>query len=176
MSVSGTSRDCAHCQVFLASGEAHDYQGHYSLRLPLGDNSGTDLPIPDPYVVTPTYSRPMSSFSVPRQLITPNLEWRNINPLSITYAFPPRLRSRLTLPGRAVCRNPWACGDRDSHPVYRYSCQQQLLSYLHVCSRSRFIGLDNVPLPRHESSIRSIRSFGSILQPRYVFGAEPLDQ
>ena len=30
----------------------------------------------------------------------------NINPLSITYAFPPRLRSRLTLGGRTFPRNP----------------------------------------------------------------------
>ena len=88
----------------------------------------------------------------------------------------PHLRARLTLPGRAVCRNPWAYGERDSHPLYRYSCQQQLLSYLHVCLRSRFFGLDNVPLPRHRHSFYSIRSFGSILQPRYVFGAIPLDQ
>ena len=96
--------------------------------------------------------------------------------MSITYAFQPRLRSRLTLPGRAVCRNPWAYGERDSHPFYRYSYQQQLLSYLHWCSRSSFSGLDNAPLPRQESAILSIRSFGSTLEPRYVFGATFLDQ
>ena len=72
--------------------------------------------------------------------------------MSITYAFLPRLRSRLTLPGRAVCRNPWAYGVGDSHPHYRYSYQQQLLSYLHECSRSRFTGLDNAPLPRRVSA------------------------
>ena len=96
--------------------------------------------------------------------------------MSIDYAFRPHLRSRLTLPGRTVCRNPWAYGEGDSHPFYRYSYQQQLLSYLHVCSRSRFTGLDNAPLPRQETSFLSIRSFGSILQPRYVFGATILDQ
>jgi hypothetical protein len=72
--------------------------------------------------------------------------------MSITYAFRPRLRSRLTLPGRAVCRNPWAYGEGDSHPFYRYSYHQQLLSYLQQCSRSAFTGLDNAPLPRHESA------------------------
>ncbi len=74
VSVYGTSRHWTHCQDFLASIETHDYRGHYSSRLPLRDNSEADLPTPDPYVVTPTYSRPMFSFSVPRQLITPNAE------------------------------------------------------------------------------------------------------
>ena len=78
---------------------------------------------------------------------------RNINPMSITYALQPRLRSRLTLQGRALCRNPWAYGDRDSHPVYRYSCQQQLLSYLQQCLRSIFSGLDNAPLPRRITAV-----------------------
>ena len=96
--------------------------------------------------------------------------------MSIGYAFRPHLRSRLTLPGRAVCRNPWAYGEGDSHPFYRYSYQQQLLSYLQRCSRSAFTGLDNAPLPRHSTAYCSIRSFGSTLQPRYVFGATILDQ
>ena len=74
-----------------------------------------------------------------------------------------------------MCRNPWAYGDKDSHLIYRYSYQQQLLSYLHTCSRLCFFGLDNVPLPRHMSATRGIRSFGSTLEPRYVFGATILD-
>ena len=41
--------------------------------------------------------------------------YRNINLLSIAYAFRPRLRSRLTLRGRAFLRNPWAFDGRDSH-------------------------------------------------------------
>src|SRR6185437_3964819 len=95
----------------------------------------------------------MISSAVLTWLITPNAELRNINPISIIYAFRPRLRSRLTLPGRAVCRNPWAYGDEDSHFIYRYSYQQQLLSYLHVCFRSRFSGLDNAPLPRRITAV-----------------------
>src|SRR5690606_36746741 len=77
-----------------------------------------------------------------------NIELRNINPISIVYAFRPRLRSRLTLPGRTLCRNPWAYGEGDSHPFYRYSCRHHRLSYLQQCSRSTFTGLDNAPLPR----------------------------
>ena len=118
----------------------------------------------------------MSSSAVPSEFITPWTKFRNIHLISITYAFQPRLRSRLTLPGRAVCRNPWAYGDRDSHPVYRYSYQQQLLSYLHACFRLRFFDLDNAPLPRAGSAILRIRSFGTTLEPRYVFGATILDQ
>ena len=41
--------------------------------------------------------------------------YRNINLLSIDYAFRPRLRSRLTLRRRALLRNPWTIGVRDSH-------------------------------------------------------------
>ena len=44
--------------------------------------------------------------------------YRNINLLSIAYAFRPRLRPRLTLRGRAFLRKPWAFGGRDSHPSF----------------------------------------------------------
>jgi hypothetical protein len=42
-------------------------------------------------------------------------EHGNINPLSIDYACRPRLRSRLTLGGKAWPRNPWSSGGRVSH-------------------------------------------------------------
>ena len=48
---------------------------------------------------------------------------RNIDLIPIGYGFRPRLRGRLTLRGRALRRNPWTFGDRDSHSVDRYSCQ-----------------------------------------------------
>ena len=47
---------------------------------------------------------------------------RNVDLLSIDYAFRPRLRSRLTPGGRTCPGKPWDSGDRDSHPVFRYSC------------------------------------------------------
>ena len=126
------------------------------------DNSEPDLPGSNPYMVTPTsVSRLTSSFAVTSELIMPDTKLRNINRMSIAYAFQPRLRSRLTLPGRAVCRNPWAYGEGDSHPFYRYSCQHQLLSYLHQCSRSDFTGLDNAPLPREYP--RTFASAASVL-------------
>ena len=53
--------------------------------------------------------------------VQPDTEYRNINLLSIVYAFRPRLRFRLTLGGFTFPRKPWAYGERDSHPLYRYS-------------------------------------------------------
>jgi hypothetical protein len=73
---------------------------------------------------------------------------RNINRISIDYPLRARLRDRLTLRGLALRRNPWAFGDRASHPVYRYSCQHSHFRYLHGRLPSRFTGLRNAPLPR----------------------------
>ncbi len=44
-----------------------------------------------------------------------NWQYRNINLLSIDYAFRPRLRSRLTLGGRPLPRKPWIFDGEDSH-------------------------------------------------------------
>ena len=62
----------------------------------------------------------LGSRSLPRPRIgQTNATWyRNINLLSIDYAFRPRLRSRLTLSRRTLLRNPWAIGGGDSHPSF----------------------------------------------------------
>ena len=49
-------------------------------------------------------------------------QYRNINRLSIIYAFRLRLRSRLTLIRLSLIRNPWSFGVRVSRPHYRYLC------------------------------------------------------
>jgi hypothetical protein len=72
---------------------------------------------------------------------------RNINLLPIDYPLRARLRGRLTLRGLALRRNPWAFGDRASHPVYRYSCQHSHFRYLHRRLPFGFAGLRNAPLP-----------------------------
>ncbi len=46
---------------------------------------------------------------------------RNINLLSIGYAFRPGLRNRLTLGGLPFPRKPQVFGERDLHPLSRYS-------------------------------------------------------
>ena len=50
------------------------------------------------------------------------VKYRNINLLSIDYAFQPRLRDRLTLGGLPFPRKPWAFGGQVFHLSYRYSC------------------------------------------------------
>ena len=63
------------------------------------------------------------SYPVLPSVITVPTWYGNINPLSIAYAFRPRLRSRLTLRRLALLRNPWAFGGGVSSPLFRYSCQ-----------------------------------------------------
>src|SRR5699024_10743105 len=54
----------------------------------------------------------------PYSLITIKRWYRNINLLSIAYAFRPQLRSRLTLRGRAFLMKPSAFGERASHSFF----------------------------------------------------------
>jgi hypothetical protein len=110
----------------------------------------------------------------------------NINPFSIDYASRPRLRPRLTQGGTTWPWNPWSSGGRDSHP----SCAT------HACILTRatstigslhgFPGGTTLPYPPthlhpdHQRSGRGLlcgcHSFGGVLEPRYIVGAEPLDQ
>ena len=57
---------------------------------------------------------------------------RNINRISIDYAFRPHLRSRLTLRGLTLRRNPWTFGESVSHTLYRYLCQHSHFRYLQL--------------------------------------------
>src|SRR5438477_5366297 len=72
---------------------------------------------------------------------------RYINLLLIDYPLRRRLSGRLTLRGLALRRNPWAFGERASHPLYRYSCQHSHFRYLHRRLPFGFTGLRNAPLP-----------------------------
>ena len=92
---------------------------------------------------------------------TPRGRCRNINLLPIDYAAWPRLRSRLTLGGRACPRKPQVFGERDSHPLCRYSCLHLHFHALHTSSRSCFSA--HGKLPYHAP--KSIRSFGTELSP-----------
>ena len=53
---------------------------------------------------------------------------RNFNLISIAYDFCPRLRSRLTLSGRAFLRKPWAFDGEDSH--FTFATHANILSSL----------------------------------------------
>ncbi len=96
----------------------------------------------------------------------------NIDVVPIDDAFRPDLRGRLTLRGLALRRNPWTYGESVSHTLYRYSCQHSHFRYLQPSLRMTFTGLRNAPLPR--SLKDCIRSFGTWLEPRYIFGARGL--
>src|SRR4051812_38388464 len=96
----------------------------------------------------------------------------NIDVVPIDYAFRPRLRDRLTLRRLALRRNPWTFGGSVSHTPFRYSCQHSHFRYLQQPHRSAFAGLRNAPLPR---ILRCTLSFGSWLEPRYIFGAGTLN-
>jgi hypothetical protein len=99
---------------------------------------------------------------------------RNVDLVAIGYAFRPRLRGRLTLRGLTLRRNPWTSGESVSHTLCRYSCQHAHSPYLQPGSRPTFVGLGDAPLPL--ASLRA-HSFGTWLEPRYIFGAgQLLDQ
>ena len=87
---------------------------------------------------------------------------RNINLLSIGYAFRPRLRIRLTLGGFTFPRNPWAYGEGDSHSYYRYSCRH---NHLYAVQRSlRYTFDPRTTLPYR--CLAATRSFGNVLESR----------
>ena len=93
----------------------------------------------------PCMYNPISTYKTQNPSLT---HWlRNINLISIDYAFRPCLRSRLTLRRLALRRKPWTSGDRVSRPVIRYSCQHSLFRYLQQTSQFTFTGLRNAPLP-----------------------------
>ena len=69
----------------------------------------------------------------------------NINPLSIDYALRPRLRSRLTLGGRAFPRNPWTSGGGDSHSSFATHADILTRAASTTGSRRRFAGRSTLP-------------------------------
>ena len=82
----------------------------------------------------PTGSQP----SLLRLSIAQTGKYRNINLLSIGYAFRPRLRVRLTLGGRTWPRKPRIFGGEDSHLSFRYSCLHDHLYAVHPALRQNF--------------------------------------
>ncbi len=98
----------------------------------------------------------------------------NINPLSIDYACRPRLRSRLTLGGLACPRNPWSIGGRASHsPFATHAC---ILTHAASTARSLCCFTRCMTLSYPPALTRECRGFGGVLEPRYIVGAESLDQ
>jgi hypothetical protein len=90
---------------------------------------------------------PCDHFSsrVPPSVVTPFQWYRNINLSSIGYAFRPRLRVRLTLGGFTVPRNPWVCGEQDSHLLSRYLFRHNRFQSVQVSLPSPFTRLERSP-------------------------------
>ena len=106
-------------------------------------------------------------------LVTPIQQSGNIHPVSIDYAFRPRLRSRLTLRGRAFRRNPWAFGVYDSHIYFRYLSRHSHFCTVHICLPLMLLPIQNAPLPL-TVNCKSTASV-TYLAP-FIFGAGALDQ
>src|SRR6195952_545318 len=116
-----------------------------------------------------TSSRPDQSSKVEQSTRSVTTRWpTNINVVPIDYAFRPRLRDRLTLRRLTLRRNPWTFGDSVFHTVCRYSCQHSHFCSLQELSRVSLLWRQNAPLPR---VLRHTQSFGTWLEPRYIFGA-----
>ena len=91
-----------------------------------------------PTVCWPIFLRPSIAHT--------NKYW-TINQFPIDYAFPPRLRGRLTLGRLPLPRKPWVCGERVSHPFYRYLCQHNHFSTVQPALQLDLLPLENAPLP-----------------------------
>ena len=108
----------------------------------------------------------------------------NINPLSIDYACRPRLRSRLTLGGLAWPRNPWSSGGGGSHsPLATHACiltrVASTAGFLRRFDRHTTLPYPSTPLAAPEGATGTVcecHGFGGVLEPRYIVGAESLDQ
>ena len=83
---------------------------HLRINLP-------DLPKRSSYMLVPESNNWLGYPSPPLHHST--VRYRNINLLSIDYAFRPRLRGRLTLGGLPFPRKPWAFGEHEFHVFYR---------------------------------------------------------
>ena len=126
-------------EAFLGSAASASSPSFEGSPSGLGITKGTDLPIPSPYSLRP--GRPLPGWLSPlRHPIAPTGWCRNINRLPIGYASRPHLRSRLTLGGRTFPRKPWAFGEGDSHPLYRYLRRHSLFPTLQRSSRYAFFG------------------------------------
>jgi hypothetical protein len=141
------------------------------LRLPFGlptARSGR------PSLRSPRKGRGLQGLASPGSAWTAARGYGNINPLSIDYACRPRLRSRLTLGGLACPRNPWSFGGGASHSSFAtHAC---ILTRAASTARSLCCFTRCTTLPYPSPLTRECRGFGGVLEPRYIVGAESLDQ
>ena len=102
----------------------------------------------------------------------PVREYPPVHPFD--YACRPRLRTRLTRGRRTWPRNPWSSSGRDPHPsLATHVC---ILTPLKSTAglRRRFAPQGTLSYPTIQKD--RCRVFGGVLEPRYIVGAESLDQ
>ena len=122
-----------------------------------------------------TPSQPSKSNNLGQLTEFVTIHWpTNINVVPIDYGFRPRLRGRLTLRRLTLRRNPWTFGDRVFHSVSRYSCQHSYFRYLQRPSQVRLHRLTEHSATAY-TCVHTL-SFGSWLEPRYIFGAGTLNE
>ena len=171
------------------------YAAGYTLA-PAQPPAGSSYPPASPHRLPTTTQVPNIRLqtrkpSTIRRLVQAGSAWTllrgygNINPLSIDYASRPRLRPRLTQGGLAWPWNPWSSGGRVSHPAFAtHAC---ILTRTTSTTRSLggFPGGTTLPYPSthldptpksRAGYLCECHSFGGVLEPRYIVGAEPLDQ
>jgi len=119
--------------------------------------------VPLPFLVTPS-------------VIADATWYRNINLLAIGYALRPRLRSRLTLSRRTLLRKPRTIGGGDSHPP----CATHAGILTSGRSTDAFATASQrtgtLSYRSRDPWITRARSFGGLLEPRYILRARTLDQ
>ena len=124
----------------------------------------TDLPILPPTCLDALFQSCASPILLRHPIAHSGFRWHWIlNQLSIAYAFRPRLRSRLTLGGRAFPRKPQVYGGQDSHLPSRLLMPAFSLPNSPPLLPVRLLPVRNAPLPL-VSEIQ-IRSFGIMLSP-----------
>ena len=96
---------------------------------------------------TPIHQEAVLAFCS-RHRSSSQVQYRNINLLSIGCAFRPGLRDRLTPGGRTCPGKPWDSGVGDSHPDFRYSCPHNHSQTLQWFLRATFNAVWDALLPR----------------------------
>ena len=134
----------------------------FSILITLQTLQEADLPTSHPLCLN---AAPTGRFAYPPA--SPHLHYgyryRNFHLLSIDYAFRPRLRSRLTLSGRAFLRKPWVFDGGDSHsPLATHA---SILSSVTSTMPYSFCFDDHTMLLYQ--SIARFHSFGIVFSPGY---------
>jgi hypothetical protein len=149
-----------------------------SSRLSLGP---ADLPTGPAYALKP--GRPTPGW--PSRLRPP---FAILISTGLLTGFPSTTRLRLALGTDSPCAVYRCAGNLGFaagefvHSPDRYSCQHSHFRYLQPASQQTFTGVRNAPLPTLpgpplcKGNRGEFRSFGRLLEPRYIFRAGRLDQ